>query len=214
MVEKSLALAAQLVLVPAFWLLCPALVDSTSIFCLRCPKDSGFLQKIHLQVTWLKRPAQDLYKSYLTHMDLQNDLRPFCKLPVAWLPSRNITKKPERIMLQELYKAAVIMEDALKALEIRHTDAPMPLRHQLAAVSLSLTGLLSNIQCAHCLRGLHLVPITPPERTQDSSSFVQKMEGCQVLWNLSKFIRSLAKAFQKPSVKGKKRRRLRHIAPF
>ncbi|KAM3826117.1 LOW QUALITY PROTEIN: uncharacterized protein M6D78_015436 [Vipera latastei] len=207
MVEKSVAVAVQRVLVSAFWLLCPTLVDSTASICRRCPADSGFLQKIQLQIIWLKRPARDLYKSYLTHMDLQDDRRLFCQLPLAWLPSRNLTKKPERLLLQELYTTAVRMERALKALENQHTDAEVPFSHQLATVSLSLTGLLSNIQCAHCRRGLRPVPVTPSERTQDSSSFAQKMEGCQVLWNLSSFIRSLAKVFQKEKVKGKRQKK-------
>ncbi|XP_029140271.1 uncharacterized protein LOC114922669 [Protobothrops mucrosquamatus] len=204
MVEKSVAVAVQLVLVSASWLLCPTLVDSTASICSRCPADSEFLRKIQLQIMGLKRPTRDLYKSYLSHMGLQDDLRLFCQLPVAWLPSRNITKKPERLLLQELYTTVVHMERALKALENQHADAEMPLSHQLATVSLSLTGLLSNIQCAHCLRGLRPVPVTPSERTRDSSSFTQKMEGCQVLWNLSSFIRGLAKVFQKEKVKGKR----------
>ncbi|XP_060541139.1 uncharacterized protein LOC132709976, partial [Pantherophis guttatus] len=191
-------------LASAFWLLRPSVVDSTPSICPRCPADPEFLQKIRLQIMWLKRPTRDLYKSYLTRMDLQDDLRKFCEMPVAWLPGRNITKEPERLLLQELYAAVVRMKGALKALENQLVDEEKPLPHQLATVSLWLTGLLSNIQCAQCQRGLRPVPVTPSEKSQDSSSFAQKIEGCQVLWNLSRFIKGLAKVFQKQSVKSKR----------
>ncbi|KAG8146171.1 hypothetical protein E2320_012549 [Naja naja] len=95
MVEKSLAVAVHLVLVSAFWLLCPTLVDSTPSICPRCPADPEFLQKIRLQIMWLKQPTRELYKSYLTGMDLQDELHKFCEVPVAWVPRRNITKEPE-----------------------------------------------------------------------------------------------------------------------
>ncbi|XP_070618844.1 uncharacterized protein [Erythrolamprus reginae] len=180
------------------------LVDSTPSICLRCPRDPDFLQKIRLQIMWLKRPTGDLYKSYLTHMDLQDPLRNYCEVPVAWLPRRNITKEPEKALLQGLYAAVVRMERALKALANRLADEERPFSRQLATVSLSLTGLLSNIRCAQCRRGLLSMPVAPSESGQDSSSFAQKIEGCQVLWNITRFIRGLAKVFQKQSAKGKR----------
>ncbi|XP_026574461.1 uncharacterized protein LOC113448097 [Pseudonaja textilis] len=205
MVEKSLAVAVHLVLASIFWLLCPTLVDSTSSICPRCPADAEFLQKIRLQIMWLKQPTRELYKSYLTGMDLQDELRKFCEVPVAWLlPRRNITKEPEGVLLQELYGVVVRLERALKALDNQLAEEERPVPRQLATVSLSLSGLLSNIQCAQCRRGLRPVPVAPSERSQNSSSFAQKIEGCQVLWNLSRFIRGLAKVFQKQSVKSKR----------
>ncbi|ETE60714.1 hypothetical protein L345_13540, partial [Ophiophagus hannah] len=182
MVEKSLAVAVHLVLASIFWLLCPTLVDSTPSICPRCPADPEFLQKIRLQIMWLKQPTRELYKSYLTGMDLQDELREFCEVPVAWLPRRNITKEPERLLLQELYAAVVRMERALKALDNQLADEEKPVPRQLATVSLSLTGLLSNIQCAQCRRALRPVPVAPSERSQDSSSFNQKIEGCQTIF--------------------------------
>ncbi|XP_058014465.1 leukemia inhibitory factor-like [Ahaetulla prasina] len=204
MVEKSLVAALHLALASAFWLLRPSLVVSSRGICPRCPADPEFLHKIRLQIMWLKRPTRDLYKSYRTRMDLQDDLRKFCEVPVAWLPGRNITKEPERLLLQELYAAVVRMMGALKALESQLADEENPSSRQLATVSLWLTGLLSNIQCALCQSGLRPVPVMPTEKSQDSSSFARKIEGCQVLWNLSRFIRGLAKAFQKKSVKGQR----------
>lgn len=147
----------------------------------------------------------------VAHMDLLN-MRPFCEAtPVPWFPSRNITTKPESLMLQDLYRTFANMEASLGVLkEQQRSIHPEDLLYQeLGKSSLSVAGLLSNIRCALCLQGVTPTRSPPPERTVVVSDFYRKTEGCRVLWGYSRFVGRLAKVFRKEFARGRQKKRSR-----
>nr|XP_020633164.1 leukemia inhibitory factor-like isoform X2 [Pogona vitticeps] len=209
-------------LAPSLALLFVSVVGSVASFCPKCPATSDFLNKTKLQIIWMKRSVQELYVSYVTYMDLLN-LRPVCQSPlVPGFSSKNITREPESLMLQDLYRTLASAQDSLLVLK-EHQLSNNPeheLYYELEKSSLSLAGLLSNIRCALCLQGVTPTRLVLPKRTPAVSGFSRKIEGCRGLWSYSKFIGHLARLFGKEFARGKrpgqqkKRSRQRHATSF
>ncbi|CAI5797653.1 leukemia inhibitory factor-like [Podarcis lilfordi] len=224
MVLKPRVIAVCLVVVTPLVLLGVTPVNSSSSSCQLCFAGSETLLQTKRLVMSMRRPARKLYKSYLTHMGLMQDADQLCSMtPVPWFPDSNIARKPQNLMLQELYRTALCLKDSLLLIreqQSRLTGPHEALHSQLEKAQQQVTGLVTNTQCTLCLQGLTLPAVTLPARPTDPSAFQQKIDGCRVLRNYSKLIGDLAKAFRKHLAKGKgaerqkKRNRTKPAAAF
>ncbi|KAM7144576.1 leukemia inhibitory factor-like [Macrochelys suwanniensis] len=193
---------------------CLARVNSSTAPCRGCHRNS--LGKVTAKTRQMEREAKELFKSYLTHQGLLSpDLRRLCNEAVQWFPTENITEQPEVVMLQELSRTLEHMKDALenigKQQQVLSTRSAALLR-TLQSTQWAVRGLLSNTGCALCLKGVSPSSRHTPERPAATNAFQQKIDGCKVLWNYSKFLEKLArgsgeKAPQSPRVRDQKKRR-------
>ncbi|XP_063000429.1 leukemia inhibitory factor-like [Elgaria multicarinata webbii] len=215
--QKSQGLGVQLALVPLLILLSMTLVDSNPNVCQKCSKGSDPLNKTKLKIIMMSQDTQDLYNSYLTHENLLDVSHQFCNVaPVPWFPNRNINRAPESSMLQDLHKTLIYLDDYFAGLLMQQQERRQPtepaLFKKMENASLSVKGLLYNVQCALCIRGLVPDSVTPPGRTLHTSDFYRKIDGCRLLSSYSNFIRNLARAFNRQAGKRKRRRSGRGMA--
>ncbi|XP_044304826.1 uncharacterized protein LOC123032778 [Varanus komodoensis] len=201
MVQKLQSLGVRLALVPALLLLSVTHAASQSSLCQKCPSGSDPLHNMKLQIMHLKRDAQALYKSYLSHNGLLRLPREICRgRPESWFPSRTVSRKRVTTMLTGLHEMLRYVKEALAHLWRQQSELQSrgaELLGRLNKTSVSVLGLLYNTQCALCLRGLAPGNTSLPERTAGTSVFSQKIEGCRTLWSYSSIIRKLARAFEK-----------------
>lgn len=133
----------------------------------------------------------------LVHQGLRPpNLGQLCYEPVKWFPMRNVTDQPTAVMLQELYRTMAHMRDALQTIRKQQQVLNVPdaaLHSELQSAQWAVGGLLSNIGCALCLQGTSPTSRTTPERPATMNAFQQKLEGCKVLWNYSRFLQALVR---------------------
>uniref|UniRef100_A0A8C0GYZ9 Leukemia inhibitory factor n=1 Tax=Chelonoidis abingdonii TaxID=106734 RepID=A0A8C0GYZ9_CHEAB len=163
--------------------------------CRGCHRNS--LDKITAKTRQMEKEAKELFKSYLTHQGLlTSELRRLCNEAVQWFPTENITDQPKIVMLQELYRTLVHMKDALENIRKQQQVLSTPgaaLLGKLESTQWAVRGLLSNTVCALCLKGILPNSRHTPERAAATNAFQQKIEGCKVLGNYSKFLEKLAR---------------------
>ncbi|XP_050779843.1 leukemia inhibitory factor-like [Gopherus flavomarginatus] len=145
----------------------------------------------------MEKEAKELFRSYLTHQGLlTSELRRLCDEAVQWFPTENITDQPKMVMLQELYRTLVHMKDALENIKKQQQVLSTPgaaLLGRLESTQWAVRGLLSNTFCALCLKGVLPNSRRTPERPAVTNTFQQKIDGCKVLGNYSKFLEKLAR---------------------
>ncbi|CAM5160625.1 unnamed protein product [Eretmochelys imbricata] len=174
---------------------CLARVNSSTAPCRGCHRNS--LGKITAKTRQMEKEAKELFRSYLTHQGLlPPDLRQLCNEAVQWFPTENIRDQPKSVMLQELYRTLEHMKDALENIGKQQQVLSTPgaaLLGKLQSTRWSVRGLLSNTGCALCLKGVSPNSRGIPERPVATNAFQQKIDGCKVLWNYSKFLEKLVR---------------------
>ncbi|XP_042335145.1 oncostatin-M-like [Sceloporus undulatus] len=193
---RSIHLCITFCAVAAILFQCAA--QSGANLCKRCANDSQLLERMKTQISWNRRPAREIYVSYVTQNGLRDVAAQLCETaPVRWFPNENLVQKADGTMLRELYTALKKMEYALALIRERQNQED-PLRGDLEKASLFVAALLQNTHCAICLwEGVVPTGIAPFRRTRVENVFYEKVEGCRILWGYSKFLSRLAKAFER-----------------
>uniref|UniRef100_A0A452H3N0 Leukemia inhibitory factor n=1 Tax=Gopherus agassizii TaxID=38772 RepID=A0A452H3N0_9SAUR len=188
-------LSFLLALSQGLFIQCLAHVNSSTAPCRGCHRNS--LDKITAKTRHMEKEAKELFRSYLTHQGLlTSELRRLCDEAIQWFPTENITDQPKMVMLQELYRTLVHMKDALENIKKQQQVLSTPgaaLLGRLESTQWAVRGLLSNTFCALCLKGVLPNSRRTPERPAVTNTFQQKIDGCKVLRNYSKFLEKLAR---------------------
>lgn len=107
-------------------------------------------------------------------------------------------------MLQRLHKTLQYMNNSLTVIREQQRDLNLEsasLHKELKKAQEFVKGLLHNTKCSLSLQGQTPTIIPPLTRPTDRKSFDVKIDGCQVLWNYSKFISNLTKAIKSTAKK-------------
>ncbi|XP_010718724.1 uncharacterized protein LOC104913575 [Meleagris gallopavo] len=153
-------------------------------------------QQTQALVRHMAEDAQELFKLYEQEQHLPHNLCRANSL-LEWLRG---TLGPWEKDLRALHGTMTRMERELQDIAQHQSNLHPPdaaILHRLRSAHMKVRGLLTHLQDTMEARGIVPSTIPPSRGPAPSKVFQQKLQGCRVLWNYSRFVAKLSACMER-----------------